>query len=148
MIVEQLYAPTAKDQLSGLAQRRWFSAIGSNSGTATSIIIDLEETPSDVVRFVQTICVTGTPGAAQRLQGCHATMQVVGATIISNFIWTWDPPNAPDAVFFSLQAGTPYVPIFPGERVRVTGIFSGSAASNLLGAVCCGVEIPRANLRR
>lgn len=148
MIVEQLYAPTAKDQLSGLAQRRWFSSIGSASLTATSLPIDFEIVPPDVVRFVQTICVSGTPGAAQRLQACHATIQAAGAPITSTFIWTFNPPNSPDAAFFTLATGTPYIPVFPGEYVRVTGTFSGSAALNLLGAVLAGFEVPRANLQR
>ena len=145
-LIARLWAPTFKDEVSGLAVER--VNLFDNSGTSlasTAILVTLGTVPPDRAWFIDTITTQTIPGAAQ-------TVTLLSAQFLRNGIFAGRVVKQPE---FALAAATNYSHswldvgwmLLPGDVLQVAGNFNAGGVANLVFGAAWGFAIPRANIQ-
>lgn len=155
MLLETLYAPTAKDRLAGLSQRVWVHR-GSETDTAQNLLMSQGAgaplaVPADIVRVITGFAVTFVSVAAEYPTGAvlAAIPQNSGAgseVLIASVAFPGDFTAA--GAVYAGQSAHCWAPMFPRDTfyIRCSKSAGVSNATWVIGLY--GYEIPRANVQR
>lgn len=140
-----LYAPTAKDALSGIVPTRFI--LTDTTGTAlaaTGVAANYPVVPPDVVRFIDAVSVFVIGGAAQiptQVNAGYLRNGVIGARVGH----TPNPALAAAATYNYAFLDLGWI-LLPGDQLQALGNFSAGAAANTVGMFAWGFDVPRANI--
>lgn len=144
-VVELLYAPSDKDRLSGLFQRRW--GFNSNPFVQNAAVVStgaLQIVPADTVRVVTGVSLIVTPTAAiAARQGTVRFTQ--GSAVLAEFTFSRDAAAVAQAIGESIAME---FLMLPGDSFFASGVFTGAGVLNSVDVTVWGYEIPRANVQR
>lgn len=144
VILESLYAPTAKDRLSGINQTRYSERISVTGDASITLSLSFRTIPPDTARILTHVFWTLTPQAAVVPIRCAiSTAQGIGIYQGG----TINPPVLAGVPWFqgiSLGEG---VLMLPGEVPFATATWSAGNVANVFTAGLLGYDIPRANLQ-
>lgn len=142
MILESLYKPTVKDQLSGLNQKRW-SVYGTATVAATSVAVaPFANVPPDTVRVVQGFSCVLSPGAAQT----PTWFQIQSANFGGLLYGAWGAAvGAAVGDYYAVTEQLGWL-LPPSSGLNIVGNFDAGAAANSVVCSFWGFEVPRANI--
>jgi hypothetical protein len=142
-IVERVYQPTAKDNLSGLRQSRAF-AQQTAAGALVTVSLAFAAVPPDTARIITNMSILATPGAAQRVLGAYANIFVPGPQTIFQVGLQSDGAQAVASLISLNWAGE--IILLPNETLQLNCEHNAGAASNSCVFSYFGYDVPRANI--
>ena len=148
-ILDRLYLPTTKDIGSGNANvRRWWKTVQASAVAGQVTTTDAEVGPADLVRIIQNVCFSWSPGAAQTAVNAYLYVLPIGGVTPIEVVGTSPQFVAPAAFpILNTLVGVDLI-WMQGEQIFLQGQFSAGAASNTITAFLSGLELPRANIQR
>jgi hypothetical protein len=140
MIGEFLYQLTAKDAITQpVIQRRFNRA--RVSAAATVVNVDLLPVPGEYVEVVTHINISCAAGAAQTLTRALCVVRdPQGNDIFNVFL-------AQSGIQFDDRGMKVELVLFPGELLRVTGVFNAGANANAVIGNAHGYILPKGSLQ-
>jgi hypothetical protein len=142
MIGDWLYQLTAKDAISQPVMQR---VVQGNGGGALAVNVDvlLPVVPPDRVFAVSQLVGYGTAGAAQTTLRLEWNLIADGVNSIASITgWTANP-----AIQVFGHGQTVQLVLWPGEQLRLRGVFSAGGANNVVSAGAFGFFLPKGNLQ-
>lgn len=144
MIVEEIYAPTAKDLISGIRQARYYVNLGATPAAATAVSVAAPAVPPDTARFITLLTMQSSPGAAQFFEIAQFIVVAAGGT--SNSFFAALSPHTRNAAVSTGVALPCDILLLPGDVLLFQGQFNAGVANNAFSCSAFGYDIPRANL--
>lgn len=142
-VVETIYTPTAKDQISGLRQTRFFGLFAQASAAATLVLSGSSFTvPPDTCRFLTGWSAIGTGGAGQSCDQFQLVVLFSGTTSIAACMSPYQRINALGVAY----TGPLDLMCLPGEVIQLQGIYSAGGVANFISGFVWGYDVPRANI--
>jgi hypothetical protein len=149
-MLDRLYVPSAKDLATGgLNIQRYFRTISVVPAAAATVsIIDTDICPNDVVRLIDSLTFSWTPGAAQtpvngalllRESSSGNALTVVGSTPLY---------AVPAAVQSQITVAGLQLMFMQGDVAEINGTFNAGVANNAFTIQLRGWQFPRGAIQR